>query len=138
MSLLKALKSVDKDFNAFFEPIYHHRVKIEKTQMEVSFNIGYGMDSRSMRIEWFPPQDRYTMLIDLYSETEFILNTWDLTRRTNTWNEDFVIEFDIERSYFDCLPTVYPMTTNFKYEHLAVLKSISQKYVEKKIKHGIK
>lgn len=138
MSLLKALKSIDKDFEKLFEPYYHHRVKILNTQMDVAFNIGFGVnDSRTMRIEWFPPQDRYTMLIDLYSTTEFIINTWDLSSRGKTWNEDFIIEFDIERSFFDCLPTVYPMTTNFKYEHLPVLKSISQKYVEKKIIHGI-
>lgn len=139
MSLMSALKYVNDNFDILFNIRSHYRVKIPKSALEVSFNHGFGINEiRTIRLEWFPPQDKYTLLLDLYSPNEFIINTWDLITKTHTWNEDFIIEFDIERSFFDCLPTVYPMTTNFKYSHLKVLKSISEKYVEKKIKHGIK
>lgn len=133
MSLLKALKYVDDKFYDIYSPISHHRVPIYKTAMEVVFNWGWTVSGEpySIRFEWFPPQDRYTLLLDVNGTDEFIYNSLNI--RIHTWNEDFAIEYDIERSFFDCLPTVYPMTTNFKYEHVAVLKSISDKYAEMKI-----
>lgn len=139
MSLLSALKKIDEEFDSLFKPISHLRIAIPKSKMEVIFNWGFSASGKpySIRFEWFPPQDRYSMLMDVNGSNEFIYNSWDLIRN-GTWNPDYVIEFDIERSFFDCLPTVYPMTTNFKYEHIAVLKSISDKYAEKKIIHNMR
>lgn len=140
MSLLKVLKQIDEEFDSLYSPVSHHRVPIPKTVMEIVFNWGWSASDKpySIRFEWFPAQDRYCLLIDVNGSDEFIYNSWDLTNKGHNWNEDFAIEFDIERGFFDCLPMAYPMTTNFKYEHIAVLKSISDKYAEKKIIHNMK
>lgn len=141
MSLLKALKRIDEEFDNIYSPVSHHRVQIKKTAMEVVFNWGWSASDKphSIRFEWFPPQDRYCLLIDVNGTDEFIYNSWNLQDTSlHNWNEDFAIEYDIERSFFDCLPMAYPMTTNFKYEHVAVLKSISDKYAEKKIIYNMK
>lgn len=142
MSLMKVLKYIDENFDALFKPGLSHRETIPKSKMEVVFNWGWSTDDKpyAIRFEWFPPQDRYCLLIDVNGTNEFIINTWQIHngKGGQTWNPDFAIEFDIERSFFDCLPMAYPMTTNFKYEHISVLKSISDKYAEKKIIHKMK
>ena len=141
MSLLKALQHIDTEFENIYSPAYHHRVPIKKTAMEVVFNWGFSASGipYSIRFEWFPQQYRYSLLLDVNGTNEFIYNSWNLHNTSiHNWNEDFAIEYNIERGFFDCLPMVYPMTTNFKYEHIAVLKSISDKYAEKKIIYKIR
>ena len=141
MSLLKALQRIDVEFKSIYQPTSHHRIIFNKTAMQIVLNSGYTPSNKTnnIRFEWFPPQDRYCLLMDVNGTDEFIYNSWNLTDTSlSNWNEDFSIPFDIERSFFDCLPTVYPMTTNFKYEHLPVLKSISEQYAEMKKIYNMK
>lgn len=140
MSLMSVLNYIDKEFDSLYSPVSHHRVSIPNTSMEMVLNWGWsaGNEPYSIRFEWFTPQDRYSLLIEVNGSTEFIYNSWNFSDSLNNWNPDFKIEFNIKRSFFDCLPMVYPMTTNFKYQHLAVLKRISDKYAEKKKQYDMK
>lgn len=125
MSLMKALKYIDDNFSTLQSSGHLHE-KINGQKMSVYFDISNDM----LRLEWIVGGDKFDILIELYGTESFTYNTWNSSM--HTWNEDFEIYYDIERSYFDCLVTVYPMSTNFKYEHIKVLKSIAQKYAESK------
>lgn len=139
---MKVLKYVNEHFEDLFGPNTYHRVQIPNSKMELVFNSKWDTwgEPFKLRFEWYPPQDRYCMLIDVDGSSEFIYHSLNLTRQSTggNWNPNFLIEYNIEQSFFDCLPMAYPMTTNFKYKHVAVLKCISDKYAEKKKQHNIK
>ncbi|EPQ9499770.1 hypothetical protein SEPL_502 [Salmonella phage SE_PL] len=135
MNLEKTLKYIDDNFEKLYseKSKSNTRIDIENSFMGVIFDWDFSTKDTVLKLEWFPHQYKYSIIIELYSETEFILNTWN--SRSYLWYEDFIIDFDIERGYFDCLDTVYPMASNFKFKYLKILKSISAKYMMKK---GIK
>lgn len=131
MNLEKTLKYIDDNFEKLYSSQRFYRAELENSFMSVTFDWDFSSKDSVLKLEWFPRQYKYSIIIEIYSETECIINTWD--SRNNSWYEDFTIEFDIERAYFDCLDTVYPMASNFKFKYLKVLKSISMKYMEKKV-----
>lgn len=135
MSLDSTLKAINDNFFAtYLNPAFHssRNARFKNTSMEISFMYN---SHNSMIMNWFVPQDKYSMIIELTNDKSVTINTWDLYNNTNTWNEDFIIDFDVERSYFDCLNMVYPMNTNFKYKHLAILKGIAEQYLKAKEIH---
>lgn len=137
-NLIMSLDSTLKEINNNFYVVYlnkdhynYNNTKFKNTSMEISIT-GMGsyknINPQRLTLNWFVPQDRYSMIIDLDNDKSFSINSWDRTNGT-TWNEDFIIEFDVERSYFDCLNMVYPMPTNLKFKHLAILKGIAVQYL---------
>lgn len=137
MSLTKTLKSINSTFDEVYTNDNYwtkYNYAFGNTSMGIDFS---GIDSNHVRtkdmmiLQWFLPQNQYSFIIELTSRKQFCINTWDLVKGTHTWNDDFIIEFDIERSYFDCLNMVYPMCTNLKFEHLSILKNIACQYMDK-------
>jgi len=125
MGLTNTLKDIDSIFlEVYINPIFHkfNNALFKNTCMSIN------LEPKYMEMKWFVSQDRYCMIIKIENNDKIKISTWDMTYARNTWNDDFDIELDIERSYFDCLNMVYPMTTNFKFKHLAILKSIAEQY----------